>query len=94
MFSASLKRIWFLSFRLKFRVGHDCLIEEDTQISVQFEQQKTVIVGFASNSPITTVVHNLDWLEEISQTAFVAKGEKEIGAARKFRIDLSERDRC
>ena len=40
------------------------------------------------------VGHILDWSEEISRTTFVARGEEEIEATRKFRTDLSERDRC
>ncbi|XXG62520.1 hypothetical protein AAC387_Pa05g0861 [Persea americana] len=79
---------------MKFRVGYDCLIGEDAHISVQFEPKKTMFFGFAFDSLITTVGHNLDWSEEISQIAFVARGEEEIKAACKFQINLSERDRC
>ena len=75
-------------------MGHNCLIGEDAQISVQLKPKKTVFVDFAFDSLIIAVDYNLDWSEEISQTAFIAKSEEEIGAARKFMIDLSEQDRC
>ena len=46
------------------------MIGEDTQISVQFKPKKTLFFDFASDSLITAMGHNIDWLEDLKVLDF------------------------